>query len=183
MTIKYLDESGFCLWSSVGYTYFPSKEQKRQEQTPRRGRRLSILGIMQPKVSFNYGLAIGSFTSKSYMKMMEIEADEAAEELTKTGRIRVIVQDNGPIHKSLEVQKKWSSWEEKGLYIFLLPKYCSEMNEIELEWQHLKRDELAGRMFEDELDLAYAVMAGVETRSAEGNYTAKRVKFKSGLSS
>lgn len=138
---------------------------------------------MQPKVSFNYGLAIGSFTSKSYMKMMEIEADEAAEALTKTGRIRVIVQDNGPIHKSLEVQKKWSSWEEKGLYIFLLPKYCSEMNEIELEWQHLKRDELAGLMFEDELDLAYAVMAGVETRSAEGNYTAKRVKFKSGLSS
>ncbi|AFY81179.1 IS630 family transposase [Oscillatoria acuminata] len=180
--LKYLDESGFCLWSSVGYTYFPKKEQKCQEQTRIRGRRLSILGIMQPKIGFTYGLAIGSFTSKSYIKMMEIEAEEASKELALTGRIRVIVQDNGPIHKSLEVQNKWPSWEEKGLYIFLLPKYCSEMNEIELEWQHLKRDELAGRMFEDELDLAYAVMAGVEARSVEGNYTAKRVKFKSGPS-
>ncbi|MHC5733240.1 MAG: hypothetical protein ACYTXY_56280 [Nostoc sp.] len=24
------------------------------------------------------------------------------------------------------------------MYIFFLPKYCSEMNPIELEWQHLK---------------------------------------------
>ncbi|AUB44390.1 Transposase (plasmid) [Nostoc flagelliforme CCNUN1] len=31
-----------------------------------------------------------------------------------------------------------------------MPKYCSEMNPIELEWQHLKKDELAGRMFDDE---------------------------------
>ena len=40
--------------------------QKRLEQTKRRGRRLSILGLWQPLVKFTYGLAIGSFTSKSY---------------------------------------------------------------------------------------------------------------------
>jgi len=28
------------------------------------------------------------------------------------------------------------------------------VNPIELEWQHLKKDELAGRMFDDELELA-----------------------------
>ncbi|WP_442853960.1 hypothetical protein [Anabaena sp. WA102] len=31
-----------------------------------------------------------------------------------------------------------------------MPKYCSEMNPMELEWQHLKKDELSGQMFEDE---------------------------------
>ena len=36
--LKYLNESGFCLWSSVGYTYFPKNEQKCQEQTRIRGR-------------------------------------------------------------------------------------------------------------------------------------------------
>jgi putative transposase len=36
------------------------------------------------------------------------------------------------------------------MYIFFLPKYCSEMNPIELEWQHLKKDELAAKTFEDE---------------------------------
>ncbi|MEG4518361.1 MULTISPECIES: transposase [unclassified Microcoleus] len=42
-----------------------------------------------------------------------------------------------------EVQQLWSKWESQGLYILFLPKYCSEMNPIELEWQHLKKDELA----------------------------------------
>ena len=58
---------------------------------------------------------------------------------------------------------------EKG-YILFLPKYCSEMNPIELEWQHLKEDELAEQMFEDELELAYAVINGVEDRGKKGNY-------------
>jgi len=70
----------------------------------------------------------------------------------------------GPIHTSVEVRQLWSEWENKGLYIFFLPKYCSEMNPIELEWQHLKADELAGQIFEDELDLAYSVIDGVEAR-------------------
>ena len=41
------------------------REQKRIEQTPRRGRRLSIFGLVQPLVTFIYGLAIGSFPSAS----------------------------------------------------------------------------------------------------------------------
>ncbi|NES67442.1 MAG: hypothetical protein F6K24_20490 [Okeania sp. SIO2D1] len=42
-----------------------------------------------------------------------------------------------------------SKWETQGLYIFFLPKYSSGMNPIELEWQHLKQDQLSGRMFEE----------------------------------
>ena len=39
------------------------------------------------------------------------------------------------------------------------------MNPIELEWQHITKNELAGKMFEDELELAYAVIHGVEVRA------------------
>jgi len=46
--LKYLDESGFCVWSEPSYTYYQRGEQKRLEQTPRRGRRLSIIGFFQP---------------------------------------------------------------------------------------------------------------------------------------
>lgn len=56
--------------------------------------------------------------------MMEQEAAD----VQKIGRIRVIVQDNGPIHRCSEVQKLWTKWEKQGLYIFFLPKYCSQMN-------------------------------------------------------
>lgn len=107
--------------------------------------------------------------------MMEQEALDAE----KMGRIRVIVQDNGPIHRAKQVQQLWSKWEQMGLYIFFLPKYCSEMNPIELEWQHLKKDELAGKMFDDELELAYAVIDGVQARGERGNYSTQRVKFNS----
>ena len=82
--------------------------------------------------------------------MMEQEAFDAE----RTGRARVIVQDNGPIHRCQEVQQLWTKWENQGLYICFLLKYCSQMNPIELEWQHLKKDELAGQMFDDELELA-----------------------------
>ncbi|BBD69517.1 transposase [Nostoc commune NIES-4072] len=53
------------------------------------------------------------------------------------------------------------------------------MNPIELEWQHLKKDELAGKMFNDELELAYAVIDGVQARGEKRNHSTKRVKFNS----
>lgn len=53
-----------------------------------------------------------------------------------------------PSRACSQVQQQWPEWEKKGLYIFFLPKYCSEMNPIELEWQQLKSHELAGHMFD-----------------------------------
>lgn len=175
----YLDESGFSIWSPVSYTYFFCGEQKRLEQTQRRGRRLSILGLLQPLVTFIYGLAIGSFTSASYITIMEAQAQQAAQELAHTGRIRVVVQDNGPIHTSTQARQKLPEWEAQGLYLFFLPPYCSEMNPIESQWHQLKSHNLAGQMFEDELDLAYAVIDGVEARGQQGVLTIQRFRFKS----
>jgi putative transposase len=53
------------------------------------------------------------------------------------------------------------------------------MNPIELEWQQIKKNELARKMFEDELELAYAVIHGVEVRAETGNHSAERIKFNS----
>jgi len=47
------------------------------EQTKRRGRRLSIIGLLQPLISFVYGLVIGGVNRKSYIQIMEVEAQEA----------------------------------------------------------------------------------------------------------
>ena len=41
-------------------------------------------------------------------------------------------------------------------------EYCSKLNHIESEWHQLKTQKLAGQMFEDEYDLALAVIEGVE---------------------
>lgn len=171
--LKYLDESGFCAWNEPGYTYYPEGAQKSIEQTPKRGRRISIIGLLQPLICFVYGLVVGGVKRLSYIQLMEREAQEAQ----ASGRIRVIVQDNSSIHRAKQVKELWSKWESMGLYMFFLPKYCSEMNPIELEWQHIKRDEIAGRMFEDELDLAYAVIDGVEARGKKRDHQVERIKF------
>jgi hypothetical protein len=48
-------------------------------------------------------LVIGSFTSESYIKIIDKQARLAAQEFAKTRRIRVRVQDNGAIHKLLVI--------------------------------------------------------------------------------
>lgn len=130
-------------------------------------------------VSFDYGLKLGSFKGDSYQKLMNWQAQKAAEHLANTGQITVIVQDNHPIHRSREVRQYWHQWQQQGLYLFQLPTYSSEMSLIEPQWHQLKIHELAGRIFEDEYDLALAVIAGVENRAKQGKYIIERFLFNS----
>ena len=90
-----------------------------------------------------------------------------------------MVQGNHPIHKSQEVGQYWSQWEQQGRSLFHLPTYSSEMNLIETQWHQIKTHELAGRIFEDEYDLATAVIEGVETRPQKRQYYTERFLFNS----
>ena len=175
--LKDLDESGFCVWSPVSYSYSRVKEQKRLEQVPRRGKRISILGLWQPNEQFEYALAQGGFDGESYIKVMDWVAEKAALTLEQTGRLTVIVQDNGSIHTRQLVQQQWDRWQQQGLFLFFLPPYCSEMNPIEIEWRQLKAHEISGQMFADEYDLAIAVIKGMQARSEKGEYSLERFKF------
>lgn len=69
--LKYLDESGFCVWSPVSYSYSLG-EQKRMEQTNIiQGWRISILGLWQPGEGFEYGLVKDGFNSQRYIELMD----------------------------------------------------------------------------------------------------------------
>ncbi|MEP0873451.1 hypothetical protein NDA01_27195 [Trichocoleus desertorum AS-A10] len=54
------------------------------------------------------------------------------------------------------------------------------MNRIEEQWHQLKTHEIAGQMFEDEYNLAVAIMDGMAARSIKGGYALERFKFNSG---
>lgn len=179
LKLKYLDESGFDCWSAVSYSWFRLGQQKRQEQTPRRGRRVNVIGILEPGQQMEYGLVVGSITSARYIKLMDWQATQAARWLQRTGMITVIAQDNAPIHTSRAVRDRIAIWQSQGLYLFHFPKYCSEMNEIECEWRRVKSDEIRGQMFEDECDLATAVIEAMRRRGERAGYRAKRFGFKS----
>ncbi|MEO1352476.1 MAG: transposase, partial [Cyanobacteria bacterium J06635_15] len=75
------------------------------------------------------------------------------------------------------VQQRISSWQDQGLYLFQLPKYCSELNPIETEWHQLKAHEIRGKMFEDSYDLAIEVISGLRRRADMAGYKVKRFNF------
>ena len=141
--LKYLDEAGFCLLSPVSYSYSRINQQKRLEQVPTRGRRISILGLWQPEQQFEYALAQGGFDGESYIKIMNWIAEKSALTLEQTGRLTVVVQDNSSIHKRQTVRQQWQRWQDQGLFLFFLPPYCAEMNRIEDQWHQLKAHEIA----------------------------------------
>lgn len=106
-------------------------------------------------------------------------AEKAARQLQQTGRFTVIVPDNSSIHKRDIVRQHWQRWQEQGLLLFFLPPYSAQMNRIEDQWHQLKTHEIAGQMFEDEYDLAMAVIKGMEARSQAGGFSLERFMFKS----
>lgn len=177
--LKYLDESGFSLWSEPIYTWGKIGEQKRIEQGKKKGKRLNICGLLEPNKSFKYGLALKSFNSQSYIKLIDWQAAEASLKLKETGKITVIVQDQGSIHKSNLTKSQEQKWSEQGLYLFFLPSYSPELNRIENEWQRIKEDEIAGRVFEDEYELILAVITAIESRNISQGLFVERFRFKS----
>jgi len=177
LILKYLDESGCCQWTPVSYSYMLVGEQKRFEQTSRRGQRVSILGAWESGRNFDYALAVGGFNGTRYLEVMDWLAQKAQASFVKTGLLTFIVQDNCSIHKSKAVQKQWAQWREQGLIVLFLPPYCSELNPIEGQWHQLKTHEIAGRMFEYEDELAEAIVDGMIDRSQRGGYTLDRFIF------
>jgi hypothetical protein len=53
------------------------------------------------------------------------------------------------------------------------------MNLIEAQWHQLKTHEIVGRIFDNEYDLAIAIINGMENRSQQGGWILERLMFKS----
>lgn len=138
-----------------------------------------MIGVWEPDCSFTYGLVVGSITSATYIRFIDEQAKQAQQLFKRTGKITVIVQDNARIHTSQAVQQRIADWQDKGLYLFYLPRYSSELNPIEQEWHQLKAHQIRGRMFEDEYDLAMAVIASVQSRGQTTGCRVKRFRFHS----
>ena len=138
IALKYLDETGCSQWTPESYSYSLAGEQKRFEQTARRGQRVSILGVWDPDESFDYALTVGGFNGERYIEVMNWLATKAAQQWAQTRQLTFIVQDNCSIHKSKAVQALWPTWQAQGLFVLFLPPYCSELNPIEGQWHQLK---------------------------------------------
>ena len=50
----------------------------------------------------------------------------------------IVVLDNAPIHHSAIFKSQIGTWEERGLFLYFIPKYSPELNLIEILWKHIK---------------------------------------------
>lgn len=113
---------------------------------------LTFLGCGNRKFSLTLALMVGTLKSATFLKLMDWQADIAQQHLHYSGQLTVIVLDNCSVHRSQLSKQQQQRWQHQGLILFFLPPYSPQMNRIEDEWLHLKRDELATRVFEDEVD-------------------------------
>ncbi|WP_158680241.1 hypothetical protein [Nostoc sp. 'Lobaria pulmonaria (5183) cyanobiont'] len=86
--------------------------QKQMAQVGSRGGCISILGLWQPQVSFEYALVQGGFKTTRYIEVMDWVTAKAQNTLVQTGRISVIVHDNCSLHTSKKAKQKWLEWQE-----------------------------------------------------------------------
>lgn len=135
------------------------------------------MGVFETEQSFEYVLKVGTYKAHNYIQFMANQARRAAQRLSQANKLTVVIQDNASIHRSNLVQEQVPVWEKQGLFLFSLPPYSPEMNQIERQWLHLKRQELAGRIFDDEYDLALAIIRGLKNRGEQGGFSVKRLTF------
>lgn len=151
------------------------------------------MGVWEDRQNFEYALKVGTYKAKNYVQFINAQAEKAMKRLFDTGKLTVIVQDNASIHRANIAKERVEIWSKQGLILFSLPPYSPRhalrgkrasasghspcMNRIEDQWLHLKRHELAGRVFEDEYDLAKAIIQGIKHRGQQGNFSVERLMF------
>ena len=153
------------------------------------------MGVWEEETRLEYALKIGTYKTKSYLRFMNWQAERAMKRLFETGKPTVVVHDNASIHRSQLAKKQHQIWSKQGLSVFFLPPYSPEMNRIEEQWRRayrlmssssttggfsnraLKRQELGGYVFDDEYDLAKAIIKGIENRGQLRNHAVERLMF------
>lgn len=74
------------------------------------------MGLWEPQISFEYALLQGGFKTERYIEVIDWVAAKAQQTLNETGRITVLVQDNGSLHTSkLAKQHENESRENRAL--------------------------------------------------------------------
>jgi len=69
----------------------------------------------------------------------------------------VIVLDNARIHTSQIIKERIKVWQQRGLYLFYLPRYSPHLNIVEILWRKLKYEWLSPIDYQDKENLFYQI--------------------------
>lgn len=72
-------------------------------------------------------------------------------------RLTVVVIDNAKVHRGRVIKERLEVWQQRGLFLFYLPRYAPHLNIVETLWRKLKYEWLTPQDYETRESLAYAV--------------------------
>jgi transposase len=72
-------------------------------------------------------------------------------------KLTVIVLDNARIHTSRIIKERIKIWQQRGLYLFYLPRYSPHLNIVEILWRKLKHEWLTSIDYQSKEHLFYQI--------------------------
>ena len=123
------DEAGFSMTPCLPYAW--QQRGHPIEIFPQRDQKINLFGIFRAdNVAITYP-AEGNINTEFVIGSV----DDFCQYLDKP---TVLVIDNAPVHRSRMFLEQLARWEEKGLYLFFLPKYSPHLNIAETFWRKAK---------------------------------------------
>ncbi len=78
-------------------------------------------------------------------------------------RLTIVVLDNAPVHRARIIKEQISVWQQRGLFLFYLPRYSPHLNIVETLWRKLKYEWLAPKDYQSRDSLCYAVQQALKS--------------------
>ena len=158
MTLLYLDESGFSPSLPCGYSWSLPGQRKRVKYEYPQGRRVNALAVYQP-----YGPAPTLHAQTFERTLTSDDLLAYLKALPSAAVPRVVVLDNASMHTSKAFKAQRPALAKLGIYLYYLPPYSPELNEIETVFKQIKHHEMPQRSHTSKVELRASVEQGFDS--------------------
>jgi putative transposase len=152
LKLYYLDECGFAPTLPTGSSWALPGDRKLVEYEAPQGRRVNALAAYRP-----YGRSprLDVFTAERTWTSYDLLGFLGALPWSRVPR--VVVLDNAGLHTSKVIRAARAGLARRGIYLYFLPAYSPELNEIEPVFRQVKYHEMPQRSYTSRRGLREAV--------------------------
>ena len=158
IVLLFADESEVRTHPYLAHMWMKRGEHRRIE-APGQSKKRAILGVRDASTAKLMAVTSDTKRSEDFIDLLELLDRHYAAKAEAGGTSVVLVLDNASIHKSRVSTQALAA--RTWLRVEWLPKYASELNDIERDWRHLKRHYLANQSFRDVDDLDRRIHAAI----------------------
>lgn len=155
LVLDYLDECGFSPTRPVGDRWSLPRQRKLIRYEAPQGRRVNALAAYRPD---GRSPRLEVFTAERTWDSYDLLGFLKALPWSKVPR--VVVLDNASIHTSKVIRQARHGLAASGIYLYFLPPYSPELNQVEPVFRQVKHQEIPQRSFTTRSDLREAVEGG-----------------------